>query len=67
VEVRGVGWELVTKESVRGGVWGEGEGSDQDVGEEEEEEPVGEHLCNRLSSSEEQLGVRLGHHLVHQF
>ena len=48
----------MTKESVRGGVWEEGEGSDQDVGEEEEGEPVGEYLfSNRLSSSEEQLGV----------
>ena len=70
VEMRGVGWEFVTRESVRGGVegGGKGEGSDQDVGEEEEGEPVGEHLLgNRLSSSEEQLGVGLGHRIVHQF
>ena len=38
--------------------WSVGEGSDQDVGEKEEGEPVGKHLLsNRLSSSEEQLGV----------
>ena len=50
--------------------WGEGggrEGSDQDVREEEEGEPVCEHLLsNRLSSAEEQLWVRLGHRLTHQ-
>lgn len=47
---------------------GRGKGTDQDIGEEEEGEPVGKHLLsNRLSSSEEQLGVRLGHRLAHQF
>ena len=39
----------------------------QDMWEEEEGEPVGEHLLgNRLCSAEEQLWVRLGDCLPHQ-
>ena len=46
---------------------GGGMESHQDMWEEEEGEPVGEHLLgNRLCSAEEQLWVRLGDCLPHQ-
>ena len=46
---------------------GGGEETYQDVWEEEEGEPVSEHLLSdRLCSSEEQLWMRLGDCLAHQ-
>lgn len=46
---------------------GSGEETYQDVWEEEEGEPVSEHLLSdRLCSSEEQLRMRLGNCLAHQ-
>ena len=58
----------MTRESVRGGAWGEWEDSDQDVGERRKES----HLASIFSATDSvcrrnSFGVRLGHHLAHEF